>query len=388
MKIVHVSTYTRQGGAAIAAYRMFEAMKRAGMDVSFLSRDDFYPNFPIWRTKITQKMLHLAVKRKMPWHLLDTDISVISHPAIQEADVIYLHWVNDFLGIKAIDELLALKKRIIWVQHDMWALTGGCHYSLGCVGYQVKCQRCNQMNRFKDLASKQLQTKIEHWSTASNLTIAAPSQMMLYDVKFSKVFGSLPTITINNLIDIRRFKPINKTLCRSEMGLDVDKKYILFNAVDLANPYKGGERLIQVLQALKDSPYEFLFLGKANYADFPKGIHSKLHLMGYTEEEEQIIRIYNCANVLLMTSVAENFPNVVLEAMACGVPAVAFKAGGVIEQILHRQTGYLVFDNEIENCINGIQWVLNNPDYCHLSQQSRFWVIKHHAYENILNYVP
>ncbi len=53
---------------------------------------------------------------------------------VKEADVINLHWINEgFLSLKSILLLAALKKPLVFTLHDMWAFTGGCHYSGDCV---------------------------------------------------------------------------------------------------------------------------------------------------------------------------------------------------------------------------------------------------------------
>ena len=52
--------------------------------------------------------------------------------------------------------------------------------------------------------------------------------------------------------------------------------------------------------------------------------------------------VYKDANVLVHTSDHEGTPNVLLEAMASGLPVVATRVGGVAEIIKHGETGYLV----------------------------------------------
>jgi hypothetical protein len=62
---------------------------------------------------------------------------------VQAADVIHLHWVNQgFLSLKNIYQLSALGKPIVWTLHDMWAFTGGCHYSSDCVRFKEVCGFC------------------------------------------------------------------------------------------------------------------------------------------------------------------------------------------------------------------------------------------------------
>jgi glycosyltransferase involved in cell wall biosynthesis len=64
--------------------------------------------------------------------------------------------------------------------------------------------------------------------------------------------------------------------------------------------------------------------------------------LGYIKEEEKKAVVYSAANLLVHAALAENFPNVVLESIACGTPVVAFAAGGVGEMVRQNVTGWLV----------------------------------------------
>jgi glycosyltransferase involved in cell wall biosynthesis len=56
----------------------------------------------------------------------------------------------------------------------------------------------------------------------------------------------------------------------------------------------------------------------------------------------------------------ENLPNIVLEAMACGTPCVAFKQGGVPDLIDHKECGYLAQSYDTGDLARGISWVLED----------------------------
>ncbi len=52
-------------------------------------------------------------------------------------DIINLHWVE--WGFLQIETLPKFGKPLVWTLHDMWAFTGGCHYSQECDRYQGFC---------------------------------------------------------------------------------------------------------------------------------------------------------------------------------------------------------------------------------------------------------
>jgi glycosyltransferase involved in cell wall biosynthesis len=93
-----------------------------------------------------------------------------------------------------------------------------------------------------------------------------------------------------------------------------------------------------------------------------------LHLLGEGPEREEIERLskqlglennitfygwvrnpmdYICkADMLLLPSIIEGLPGVILEAMACQTPVVAYNVGGVSEIVKHHETGFLIDKND------------------------------------------
>jgi len=66
----------------------------------------------------------------------------------------------------------------------------------------------------------------------------------------------------------------------------------------------------------------------------------------YRGHQEDVLTIYHAADAVLMPSLAEGHPLTALEAMACGLPLVASRAGGLPEIVRERETGLLVPANE------------------------------------------
>ena len=63
--------------------------------------------------------------------------------------------------------------------------------------------------------------------------------------------------------------------------------------------------------------------------------------LGYVSDDKHIVDIYNSADVFVLPSLSENLPNTIMEAMACGVPSVGFRVGGIPEMIDHKKNGYV-----------------------------------------------
>jgi glycosyltransferase involved in cell wall biosynthesis len=63
--------------------------------------------------------------------------------------------------------------------------------------------------------------------------------------------------------------------------------------------------------------------------------------LGYVADRGTLARMYAESDIFLVASPAENFPCVILEAMASGCCVVATPSGGIVEQITDGQTGFL-----------------------------------------------
>ncbi len=71
-----------------------------------------------------------------------------------------------------------------------------------------------------------------------------------------------------------------------------------------------------------------------------------------------ILPYYQSADVLVLPSLKEGLPNVVLEAMACGLPCVAARASGSRELILQGRTGFTYQHGEVDALVQGLRQCL------------------------------
>ena len=157
MKVVILNTSERTGGAAVAAGRLGKALRKAGIQVDKLVREDTWLNrFRFyWERLIIFLFNHLSRKNLFTVSIANTGVDVSNHPLVKEADIIHLHWVNQgFLSLKDIKALTKLGKPIVWTMHDMWPCTGICHHARDCEKFQTRCEACFFLNsKGKDLST-------------------------------------------------------------------------------------------------------------------------------------------------------------------------------------------------------------------------------------------
>lgn len=397
MKITHIST-NDTGGAGNATLRHCEAMISLGLSSNMLvsckkTKKDFVFQVPrsslkrFFHKLVTGGLYRIIKHIKRGKGVFDLSIwneNIANSQLINESDIIYIHWVNGFLGFRDIEKIIQKEKLVVFYLHDMWTITGGCHHSMGCSGYQTDCYDCPHLHIVKSLAKQQLESKIRHWSKKKNVIVAAPSKWLTECAKKSAIFKNIPVYTIPNVVNINIFKPLDKKIVREKLRLENNKKYIIFSSMGVDNPYKGFSFLMDTFRLLNNEQIEFIMVGPAIPQYIPDPIKDKLHLTGYINSTEKMVEWYNAADIHISTSLADNFPNVIIESMACGIPSVAFATGGIVDQIKHRENGYLVPQKNIKEMINGIKWILYEADYFALSQNARTYVTNHYSYNEIL----
>lgn len=380
MKVTHLCNTDIFGGAAKAAYYINKALNNTGVDSSMLVQKKYSDDntvFPFVDSGIKEInyakrflldylfIYYLTVKKRGRFSVPYWGADISKHPLIRKADLIHLHWINQgFFSFKTFELLSRLNKPIVWTLHDMWAFTGGCHYSLGCEKYKSNCLECPSL-RFpnKNDFSHKIFSKKSSLFSSLNFRIVTCSYWLAEEVKKSFLFNNFSVTAIPNTLDINTYKPIEKKLARSEFNLPEDKFFILFGTMTVKDKRKGFDLLKSSLKELynKDvsfrSKIEIIVFGSANNklsADIP----FKTNFLGRIKTDEKIALIYNCADVFVAPSLEDNLPNTVMESLSCGTPVAAFNIGGMSDMIEHKVNGYLARPFEIEDLSNGIIWLL------------------------------
>ena len=370
MKVSHFCT-TDFGGAYRAASRISEAMRLAGADSALYVRTKTHKDSEC--TAIVDSPIKSFVsKAKNVGNLLlskgeiitdrfGTDITKTA--AVQDADVIILHWVNSFVSYDTLKKLSDTKKPVIWVMHDMWPYTGGCHHGYGCERYAQGCGKCPFLNSSdeNDLSRKNFMRKKEALR-GSGMVLVSPSNWNRDCCEKSGISEGLEKRVIHNPIDTGIFNPEGDTLLlRKKYGLPLHKKLILFGAmVQSVHKWEGMEMTAKAVSMLDEDTKkdcELLLFGNAPGIDL-SCFDIPARALGHIDGQEKIADIYRLSDVFVSPSVADNYPNTLLESVCCGTPCVCFDIGGMPDIVKTGITGYLAKAKDVDDLSKGLGYVL------------------------------
>lgn len=376
MKPLIISTFDIAGGAARATFRLHKGLLGLGLEsqlvVQYKSSDDktvIGPQNKLekWINQMRPTLDNLPLRvysggNKMfsPQWFPDLIYDKIKQLS---PDIINLHWV---CGYVQIESMTKFTQPLIWTLHDMWAFTGGCHYTQDCDRYSSSCGACIQLDSHKehDLSRWVWERKAKAWKHL-NLTIVTPSEWLAQCVRKSSLLRNYRVEVIPNGIDIQRYKPINRSIAREWLNLPQDKQLILFGAASTSQPRKGFHLLKSALQNLSQAGQkdnlELVVFG-ASQPDEQSNLGFKCHYLGNFNDDVSLALVYAGADVFVAPSTQDNLPNTVMEALACGTPCVGFDIGGMPDMIEHQRNGYLAKPIDVESLAAGIAWVLSDSD--------------------------
>lgn len=123
------------------------------------------------------------------------------------------------------------------------------------------------------------------------------------------------------------------------------------------SPEKGLEDAVAAAQQTQ-TPLKIL--GKLENQDYWDTIqrtypNAPIDYLGFVSTQELQTIVRRCRGLLMTPRWVEAFGNVAIEALACGVPVVAYRRGGPAEIINHGQTGWLVEPDDVAGLVDGIQ---------------------------------
>ena len=361
MKILHVNYSDDDSGAAIAVKRIHNMLTDAKINSEILvykKKNQIYlKNIDINLRDLFQRILKKILTKIFNLKFFYTiNFGILSSQLYKkinssDAPIVNLHWIgNEMMSIK---DIFKINKKIIWTLHDMWPYTSVENY----IDKEKFNEKYISKNKNLDFFCKFiLKKKIKYFKNIKLIICASKWQKELCEK--SIVFKNAKKILIPLPLNFVQWKLEDKISARKELNIPVESKVIFFS---LSHKYAAKRKgLDYVKKYLERCELRKIFLITTNCKDIKVNNSNFLHLnFENLKTIEDRNRLYSATDVFLMPSRLESFGQSVLEAQACGCPAVTFKNTGCEDIIEHLKTGYTANYLDFNDFQNGINWCLN-----------------------------
>lgn len=249
-------------------------------------------------------------------------------------DIVQLHNIHDhFFNYRILfDYLNQTDIKVVWTFHDCWAFTGHCYHFVqeNCIKWQTECGKCVKRNQFIDRSRDNFLLKKSLFTANKNLSIVPCSDWMADFVRQSFLKDKGIEV-IHNGVDLNIFKPVPEARIN-------DGKFRIIAVSNVWLPYRGLNDILKLRSILSDD-FEIIMVGLKDKQvnTLPSGIRG----IQRTQNVQELVRLYNEADVLINPTYADTFPTVNLEALACGTPVITYRTGGSPEAI-DEKTGVVI----------------------------------------------
>lgn len=378
-KLVYNISYSNSGGVGHVAAELNKGIiKYLGIQsrhLYFMSGNIFQLNINLLFLQISALLDKLIVSKHLSNNLFSFYRSkskgklegVIS--SISDSTLI-IHWFPGCLRYRKINNAIQHSNKVILVLHDCEIFTGGCHFTGDCRNYESGCSKCPQVRKsFHNGIKKNFNLKSTSFAQTNNLIIVSPSQWLTEKAKKSAMFSSATYVTIPNLIS----EDFLRNSQRSAPGKEFAGFRLGFIASNINDHRKGLKLLLTAIEnhKLREVKLTLDVVGQKNI--FKNVDTDRVCFRGNINDKTLLFDFLINLDLLVVPSYEDNFPSVILEAKALGVPVLARAVGGITDMIKDQVTGIIFKDDQ--DFFEKLSSTLN---------QNLLWELSANAKKNIL----
>ena len=401
LKVLHLSTYDDQGGAAKAAYRIHKSQQTLGIDSTLMvlskklndpsvvlpsSFDHFSKLKFVQNIKADQALISKYIKiKKVLISAGKVGCNLVNEINKSDYDIINLHWINNMLSISEIGRIT---KPIVWTLHDMWPFSGIFHYGHEKNDGLIEPKDySDQIKKINELDATCLSQKIATWKDVP-ISVISPSRWLTESAKNSSVFKKSPISTIAHPVDSNIFFPYNMKSSRKELNLPIDEKLILFCPLSpVNNLIKGWSTILEIFQLLEINHPRIYTLVICGDKEKKYPLPFKSIWLEQIDDDQRLAKLYSAVNLVLCPSTQEALGQVAVEAQACGTPVIASDVGGFKDTIINNMSGMRIAVGDLHSfskaIINIIDQVPNKLEGKVIPTTASQHIINHYGYEVI-----
>jgi hypothetical protein len=263
VKIVHLATVDGGNGAAIAAYRLHQGLRRLGVEstmfVAQRTTEDphvvlFQPRLDL-TSRVRRRLRRTLIRRSMaPYRSArSADLETFSDDRSQHGadvvdqlpagDIVHVHAMLDFVDYRRFFSRVPADTPVVRTLHDISFFTGGCHANGRCDRFTARCGACPQLGSTDegDLSRRIWERKHEALKAVGpgRLHVVAPSTWTACEAKRSSLLRPFPITVIPYALNMEAFAPRDRGQARDVLGIPRDARVVLFVADPVNRRLKG-----------------------------------------------------------------------------------------------------------------------------------------------------
>lgn len=411
-RILFLSTYDKDGGAAACFMGYALALREAGYEIAMVVKyktTDYSWVYPIALVNSTSNRLFRFCQRHFCRKKRD-----ISRE--QQGDYVFFFQENEFSTLPQIESIISVlpwKPTVIFSSmtcelanttslltlsksfnapvyfdaYDMNVFTGGCHVLWGCDGFKNCCSKCpafvSKPDRQQEVEeSFAIKVKNIH---EGHMGILYAGPYLLALANESACYKDMPKFDIGMCIDTDLFTNKNRDIAKRIMGLPEDAIVIFTGSENVVNKRKGVQYFFDALSVLWNAlpesqrPKVYVMLAGKNVEKTQEKLKDlppfHYHCIPYISDNRLLSIAYQASNMFVCPSIDDAGPMMVAEALACGTPVVGFKMGLLYEPwyVNNGETGYVVELKDAVGLADGmLQLILmDDQQRFHITAQCR-----------------
>ena len=342
MRVLHVNTHAFGGSYEYAAL-LSTALVEQGIESRVLCKTS--PAAEPGRVLLDRVIRRAYVSfSTRPWHGTWRLLYPPPPENLKGIDVVHLHTVADWFDVPRWLETLPHRMGVVISIHDMWHVTGGCFLYRGCERYATAIQPCDPCPILRWPANRFPAKAAHSWKLRAYRDCGA--RMVANSRWLAEIAGRSPIAkacggveVIPPGIDTTVFKSQDKALCRKHLDLPEDAFVIVTGGASLTDENKNVPWLLEQLSALPDLDGIIILAFGEGAVPVPRALH--VRFTGGIRERHDLAQLFAAADVFVSASLIETYGLTLVEAMACGIPVVAFRVGGIPEAAPNGQAGIL-----------------------------------------------
>lgn len=370
-----VSFSESRGGAAKAAQKIFNAVKRRNIAVQYVVVEKSGKDASVVAPSRLQFFLHFT-KRLIAFFLQKLQISPNSSKhslnlfscnatldAIKDSQLVHLNWINN--ETISLAKLPSITTNIIITLHDEWFYCGSEHSALAS---QRPFQGYNRANKNVkgidwDLFVWKQKLMALH-QIKHRLIFTAPSSWIVDRAQHSQLLNGYDIRLVPNIIDTDQFQRVASSEFLHKFSIPDEVRVIVFGAVYGKNMDLKGFSLLQeafklLAQRVVDKASILLVSFGGRYGGCCDYMGFKHIELGYIADTSHLAQLYSRATLTVVPSMVESFGQVAAESLACETPVLAFNYSGIKDIVYHQKSGYLAEPFSVEALADGMEWILS-----------------------------